>query len=104
MIRYFKKILENRKTDELSIHELYNYYRQYNKNKLIKEIICQSQKINHNQCGVESEFKKSLKIYSKKQLIKTIIFLRVKQEPIYKKLTRIMKRNLKKEKLIYANT
>ena len=76
----------NRLFPKLSIKEYNEKLRTLNKSELIKEIICLAQKINKNDMGVESKFKKQLRSVSKRKLIKTLIVLQLENNKQVKKL------------------
>lgn len=95
IIKRIKEWYHNKKGN-VTIDELYNELRHYNKNELIKELIIQSGKNNKNDIGVELKFKKQIKNYSKKQIIKAIILLRLEQKYSIKRFERKYKKQLKK--------
>lgn len=75
------------KKEKVSVDELYKELQQYNKNQLVKELIVQAQINNKNQCGIDLGFKKDIKKnYSKKQIIKAIILLRISGNKKIKKI------------------
>ena len=77
MIKFFKNLFYKEK---VSVKEYEQFLKRHNKKALIRELVCLSQKINHNQCGVSKEFQKSLREFSKKQLIKAIVLLKIPAE------------------------
>lgn len=74
MIKFLKSIFGKKK---ISVEDLQKKLKGMSKRQLAKELICVSQKINHNQCGVSHEFKKEIRSKSKNEIIKAIIMLRI---------------------------
>lgn len=87
----------NKKLNRVTIKEYYEEVKHFNKRELIKEVIVLSQKINHNQCGVSSDFKKGLRKCSKKQLLRTLIVLQLEGNRGVKKLRKKFKHLKPKE-------
>ena len=90
IIKWLKKKFPKLFPKRLTPHEYYNELRHYGKNALRKELIVVAQRANSNQCGVDVEFKKYIKTYSKKKLIRAIIYIRLKNNPKIVKLKRIL--------------
>jgi len=81
--RFFAKF---KKKELVTIEDAYKELKSYSKNQLVRELIVQAQINNENDYGVEAEFKKQIKTYPKKKLMKAIILLRVQNDSKFKKV------------------
>lgn len=88
MKNFIKKILDKFKKKGLTFQEYHNAFKNKSKGDIIREIVITTQRIAKNNAGITTTYKKKLRREAKKNLLKTLILLKIQDTKQIKKLRR----------------